>query len=577
MQKIRSCFEFHLLMGVLFLIPGSAAAQEVLAPSPIVSTINFKWQTVVNNGVYVPGDGRKFNSYNEPSINVNQLVVFRARSKGGSGGEPAHGIFTRNMATGAPLMTIFDRNTAVPQPNNLGTAFTEPPSFPRIEMWTDTIASRGNHQPVWSYLLPDGISESRAGTTGIYTNPFGLLITGASNLGATPGFGFFAVPGTGGIKFDVFPGTPALTGATIVFKGNYTATDPGNPGKTISKTGAYFRTLASAPISLSDGRKLEPAGGDSPVVVIADTDTTIPGARIKFGSVAPPSAAGRWAVFAGFDNEGNPTRGGIYRAPLDGPRPRLRRLAEIGGPVPGEKKGTVFNKLGEGVSFDGRFVAFWGAWGSETKTVTLRCPTEGNKIRNGYCRENADNFNVPVPVHQGIFVYDTTAEKTTVVAKSPTSFDDFVFWKFSGYVEGMGTGESEDSSEPARWRSSSFVAVSGLADGSLNDGTFHVAFKARKGQVVNGAYLSPVDGVYLYGGPGGGPTAAVLTTGMPGTSIDPDALNDETGAPLPITKLGIERDGFRGRSLVINAGMGAEETGWAGIYMTEVPAEMMRE
>ena len=50
--------------------------------------------------------------------------------------------------------------------------------------------------------------------------------------------------------------------------------------------------------------------------------------------------------------------------------------------MPGEKKARVFNRLGEGVSFDGRFVAFWGAWGAETKTLVLQCPTEGNQDRS---------------------------------------------------------------------------------------------------------------------------------------------------------------------------------------------------
>ena len=114
---------------------------------------------VVNNGVQAPGDPRKFNSYNPPSLNVDRLVVFRARTKGGMGGQPVHGVFTRDMAVaGTPVTTIFDRKTAVPQPNNilwppddLLTRFIEPPSFPRIDMWSDTVASRGNHQPVWSY------------------------------------------------------------------------------------------------------------------------------------------------------------------------------------------------------------------------------------------------------------------------------------------------------------------------------------------------------------------------------------------------------------------------------------------
>ena len=561
MKAIHDRVLFTYLLGVLFLVTCPAGGQEVLAPSPIVSTVNFNWQVVVNNNDFVPGDSGKFNSYNEPSININQLVVFRGRSRGGTGGEPAHGVFTRNMATGAPLMTIFDRNTLVPQPNNLGTMFNEPPSFPRIDMWTDTIASRGNHQPVWEYTLDGGASESRAGTTGIYTNPMGTLITGASNLGATPGYGRFAVPGTNGIKFDVFPGAPSVTdGNTIVFKGNYSVT--GSNGKTTSKTGAYFRILTD-PTELT--------GGKSGVTMIADTDTLIPHTRTKFGSVSPPSAAGGWAVFSGFDNEENPTAGGIYLAPLNGRNLRLRSVAEIGGSVPGEKKGTVFNKLGEGVSFDGRFVAFWGAWGNEIRMLTLHCPSEGNKIRNAYCRnENPSGFPTEVPVHQGIFVYDSVTEQSTVVAKSPTSFDDFVYWKFSGYVPGMGMGESEDSSEPARWRSGSYVAVSGLAGADLNDGTFHIAYKARTGQVTNGAYVNPVDGVYLYAGPGNLATATVVTTGTDGKSIDTAA----TG--VPITKLGIERDGFRGRSLVINVAMGSEDEGWAGIYMTTVPDELIK-
>jgi hypothetical protein len=35
--------------------------------------------------------------------------------------------------------------------------------------------------------------------------------------------------------------------------------------------------------------------------------------------------------------------------------------------------------------------------------------------------------------------------------------------------------------------------------------------------------------------------------------------------------VGVERDGFRGNALVINASMGSEETGWAGTYLTTVP------
>jgi hypothetical protein len=34
--------------------------------------------------------------------------------------------------------------------------------------------------------------------------------------------------------------------------------------------------------------------------------------------------------------------------------------------------------------------------------------------------------------------------------------------------------------------------------------------------------------------------------------------------------MGIERDGFRGNAIVINAAMGSEENGWSGVYLTEI-------
>lgn len=514
--------------------------------------LSFEWQVVVNNGVTVPGDARNFNSYNQPSVNVDGLVVFRARSKGGKSGEPAHGVYVRDMALRTGVTAVFDRTTEVPHPNNLGTTFVEPPSFPRIDQWSNTIASRGNHPPVWTYLLSDG-SSTRAGTTGIYTTPFGTLMAGASNVGAVPGFEFFAVPGAGALKFDVFPGAPAVSDvATIVFKGNYTSGG-------VAHTGVYYRELADAP-----------AGGTGAVVPIADTHTLIPGTQTAFGSTAPPSAAGRAAVFAGFDNEWNPTLGGIYLAQLNGPTPRLKALITISGPVPGEKKGAVFNRLGEGVSFDGRFVAFWGAWGSETRTLVLQCPDEGNAERVAFCRQQYPaGFTTTVPVHQGVFVHDTERDRTEAVAKTPADFTDFVFWNFSGMVPG--TGSSDDAGEPARWRSATFVAVSGLVDGRSQDPAFHAAFKARTGQVVSGAYVGAVDGIYLGKGPAESALTRVIETGMDGTIFDPGAVDALTQVHLPVTEMGIERDGFRGRWLVLNASMGTEEAGWAGIYLTSVP------
>jgi len=313
------------------------------------------------------------------------------------GNQPVHGIYTRDMSiAGSPIVRILDRKTEVPPPNNIRrppenspnsgplTTFVETPSFPRIDRLSDTVATRGNHQPVWKVLNEAGEIEEQLGTTGIYTNPFGELITGASKLGTAPGLEFFAVPETDPpVMFDVFPGAPAVTGGdTIVFKGNFTL-DAG-------KTGVFFRKLTPDPIVFADGTELAPAAGTNPVVLIANNvETVIPGTDppVIFGSTSPPSAASGKAVFAGFDNEEKPTLGGIYLAPLE-ERPTLNPLVRIGQKVPDETGNKAFNNLGEGGAFDGQYVGFWGAWGNGKRTVRLYCPTEGNKDRIAYCNQN---------------------------------------------------------------------------------------------------------------------------------------------------------------------------------------------
>jgi len=523
----------------------------------------FIWSTVVNNGDDMPTDlcnpaapvlppCKKFNSYNQPSVNAHEFVVFRARSKGEQG--PIHGIYTRDMALAGPVIKIYDRETLVPQPNNLDTVFHEPPSFPRIDIGSATFVSRGNHQPVWKTS-----NDEQLGTNGIYTNPFGALITGAAKLGTVSDFSFFEVPEYPGTLFDVFPGAPSVTdGNIIVFKGNYTVDNVG-------KTGVYFREILNVPIPLPGGGSF--SGGNRPVVLIANnSDTFIPDTRTLFGSTAPPSAANGMVVFAGFDNEENPTLGGIYLAPLTRSHPPLKPMVSIGQQVPGENRKALFNRLGEGVSFDGRLVAFWGAWGTETKTLVLQCPTEGNKQRVAFCNSQHPNgFSVQVPVHQGVFVHDIRTGQTRALAKTPTNYDDFLYWNFSGHVPG--SSEEEDG-EPARWRNAAFVAVSGRVPGT--GASFHAAFKARTGDIVSGAYVNPVDGIYLAQGPARPQIVIVIETGMDGTLLDPAAIDTETRVALPVTEMGIERDGLRSDSLVINASMGSEETGWAGIYLTEV-------
>ena len=568
-----------LYMRSLYVLGTATLAITVLAaPMPEAP---FEWTTVVNNNDLIPQleHPRTFNSYNQPSVNANGLVVMRARSRGGPPLGPAtHGIYTRDMSVAdSEIVRILDRTTAVPKPNNLGSKFVETPSFPRIDMYSATIATRGNHTPVHRYILSDE-TETRAGTTGVYTNPFGELITGSAKLGHVPEFSFFGVPEFGNIPFEVFPGAPSVTnGSTIVFKGNYTA-------EGMARTGVYYRDLTS-----------EPAGGTSESVMIANSaHTLIPGTEVRFGSTAPPNAASDSVVFAGFDNEDAPTLGGIYLAPLQY-QPSLKPLVSIGDRVPGQSRMDRFTAIGEGMAFDGRYVGFWGAWGDQTKTVKLYCKEEGNKDRIAYCNRAlqcasteeplgdpgsiCDDEEDPrfgkscytkreVPTNQGLFVHDTETGTTHLVTRRGKRFDNFLYWNYSGRVPCASHGHSaeggEDDGEFVRWRSSAFVAVSAGVGA-----TFNTAFKARSGGMQNGVYVDPVDGVYVRTGPGQTPIITAVDTTMNGQVLDSEAPPDST-----IAEVGLEREGLRGRWLAINASMdvegGEEEDGMAGIYITQL-------
>ncbi len=569
-MNYRSLYLAGLCLGVLIAMPVSADPQ---------TGNRFEWQTVVNNNDLIPPLlVRNFNSYNQPSVNVDGVVVMRARSRGGPPLGPAtHGIYVRDMSLpDSDLVRILDRTTQVPQPNNLDATFTETPSFPRIDMRSPAIATRGNHPPVHRYELADG-SETRAGTTGIYTNPFGDLVTGEANFGNAPGQTRFGVPEFSDQRFEVFPGAPAITATdTIVFKGNYTIDGQ-------SKTGVYFRKLVPGE-----------GGGASPAILIANnTDSIIPGTATIFGSTAPPNAADGHAVFAGFDNEDAPTRGGIYMAPLEF-QPALSALVSIGDRVPGSPGKATFTDFGEALSFDGRYVAFWGAWGDGSRNVRLHCPLEGNKDRIAYCNQAlaceatgevlgdpnsvCDDPTDPffgqrcyaeqsVPANQGIFIHDTLSGETRLVARNIGQFDDFLFWNYSGKppCSSESHGDDSDASDAhsIKWRSSAFVAV-----GHSRPRQFKVAFKARRGDVVGGQYVDPVDGIYLAKGQGQADAVTVLDTTMDGQALDPEAPAGST-----ILELGLEREGLRGDWLAITATMGIvgsdeEDDSLAGVYVS---------
>lgn len=512
------------------------------------------WTTVVNNGTTMPGSTSLFNSYNQPSVNAYGTVVFRARSKGGDNTQPIHGIYLRNMSRGSAVERVFDKTSLVPDPNNNEATFIEFPAFPRIDIDSDTLATRGRSQPVLTYIV-DG-EQSKAGTSGIYVERRNKSLTAASQLGVVPDYSYFEVPyAPAGTKFDVFPGAPTVSEDLVVFKGNYTVDD-------ISKTGIYYRNIA-------------PNAKSSPVERIADSSTLIPGqpegGTTTFGATAPPSAALGKVVFTGWDNEETPTVGGIYLASIS-PDPPLTTIAYIGEQVPGEAAGTTFTNFGENLAFDGRYIAFWATWGSEMNKITLTCPTDGNKDLIAFCNQlyPSGKTKVNEPVHQGIFVYDTGTEPGTLVAlaKSPNDFTDFLYWVFSGkppaidetsaHGKAPSTGSSESTDgEPARWRSAAFVAVS-----VAQDADFRAIFKGQRGSL---------DGIYAAQWPAPSDAPAITTlldTTTPGTAVDLKAPPGST-----VVSLGLEREGYRAGRLVITASMLDPTTteSWAGIYYRILP------
>lgn len=513
--------------------------------SHVSAATTFEWETVVNNSFVVPGGQTEtFFSYNQPSVSNDALVVFRARARpaagggGNGGGEPFRGVYVRDMSSpGQPIVLIADnKSTDVPQPNNTDAGFNEFPSFPRID-GDGTVAFRGQSTPVWNYTLPDG-SDTRTGTSGVYTNPTGVLATGASQLGAVPDFDYFSVPGTApdGTKFDQFPGAPSPTGNIVTFKGNWT------DSAAVGHTGIYFRDSVAEL-------------GEAPVKVIAESGMLIPNGggtsntTAQFGSTAPPSAWGNVVVFTGLDNEETPTAGGIYMSVISD-NPNLQPLVDFSTKVPGVVGDPTFNRVGEALSFDGNKVGFWAAWGTETKTVALTCGSEGNASVIAACvaQSDKDANGLPtgtttreVPVHQGIFTVDIgTGEVEMVAQTGDPGVDDLLFWNFSGAPPDE---EAEADREPPRWRSTSFVAVDG-------DKT---VFKATDYTVESLMYDEGPSSIF----------EMLLNTTMAASILD-------SMAPVAslIVALGIERDGFRNNHLAINASfLNAAGESWAGIYL----------
>ncbi len=532
--------------------PGPGGGQSNALPFTIHGLAQLSWSTVVNNNVPVPYSSYNFNSYSQPSVNSNGLVVFKGQSSIATSGEgtdtlgvpsePLTGIYTRLMSSGhAQVVRIADTSTKVPQPNNTNTVFTEFPNFPRIDVAQSTMAFRGQHQPVYTYT-PHGGAKTSIGSAGIYSNPLGLLSTGVGLMGAAPSYSYFQVPGAAaGTSFNQFPGAPSIDCTSLLaFQGNYTEAGVG-------KTGVYYRDLLAN-------------FGQSPVGLIANTSTIIPGqpagGTVTFGAFAAPSAVNGEVAFTGWDNQQNPVLAGIYLAPMK-PTPQLQTLVSLQTQVPGEAQGVTFTQLGGSLGYDGRYVAFWGAWGSDTKSILLTCPTTGIPSVIATCNSMyPSGYQTTVPVHQGIFVYDTTTSQLVPVAKAPGEFDGFLYWVFYGRAAGTPDPNvgPDVVPEPPQWRSFPYLSVSGQSGAQ-----FQIVFKAQSGAV---------DGVFLAQGPTAAPIETVVDTTMQAQALDPQAP-----ATASIVGLDMERDGFRGNWFVLAGTMLDSSTsqGMAGVYIAHVP------
>lgn len=536
-RKVKS-FRNSLLGGLGLTLAGLVCTIPAAKASPSA----WVFDVVVNNSDTIPSTGSLFNAYNQPSISNDGLVVFRARGRGGSG-QPATGIFMRQLETAflpqGLIQPVALRGGLLPQPgNNQAATFIEFPSFPRMEATSPLLAFRAQSTPSWK-VLPDGES---LGTSAIFSNPAGSLANTANQLGAVSGFSYFAVPGTvpgTTLRFDQFPGAPSPTNNQVVFKGNWTTAD------LTSATGVYVRDMVAQ-------------GGQDFVRLIADTSTLIPGTATVFGSTAPPSAAAGRMVFLGVDNEEAPTKGGLYLSELVGP-PQLKPIVGIHGLESLVGAGGL-TAIGEAVSFNGKSIGYWGAWGQETFLQQVLCPTDGNAALRAYCVEQSPKkdgvYAFTIPKQQGIFVTDVDSLDTRIVAQTNDQWDTFLTWNFSGRPPGMGeTDEQESELELARWRSTAFVAL---------DGTGNVAFKAQElapVDLVSELLRQSKDGIYTAANLPGATLQTLLETGMDGALVDPQAEN------MVVTSVGLERDGYRGGRVAFVASMANGTETWAGVYV----------
>ena len=538
--------------------PSPAGGTSNTIDIPVLGKANLAWQTVANGASTLPTTTTPFLNFGPASINTSGMAVFKGVSvvttaEGSGEASSTTGIYTADLANGGTLAKVVDIATLVPDPNTITYGLTLAkfggfPSFPKIDASSSFVGFNATHPPVVS--LP---SDGRVGSAGLYSNPGGALDTGVGLFvqDLTTTYPYFANPDTGA-AFGAFPASPSVVGGdTLVFKADYLN------GTTVVM-GIYYRDVTAL-------------SGESLIQMIANPSTLIPGNTSKFGYLGAPNAVGNTTVFVGYDKKVAPTAGGIYSAPISS-APALTPLVTIGTPVPGETETDTFTLFSDAVSFDGRYVSFWGAWGTDTTNLHVTC-SEGDAALQAYCLTVfPSGYDAQVPVHQGMFVYDTTASTLTAVAKTGSGFTDFTYWPFVGTLPeegipddvgggggnggGGGEVEVEVPLEPPAFVMSPSIVVS-----SSVKNAYQVAFKAKSGSV---------DGIYMTTGPDTAPITTVLDTTMLGTAVD-----GSSASTANINKLSLEREGMRGSWLVIGATMhdSATDTYPTGVYATSISTQ----
>ncbi len=567
------------------------------------------WARVANRNDVIPGTEQPFTFFSEPSVNRLGAVVFRGANGQTSSHplapvNPLAGVYLRLMGSAdQPVQMLFQRGTEVPAPNNVENpplsghlaGFREFPGFPRIDADALMATARGSSGAVWRFYLPDG-EEVREGTSGVFATSNGSRYTVCNMLGDAfdpdtldMTFPQFGVPNEHeGTAFTGFPGTSTVGDSRYVA---FKATWSGGWGMAMPpdhrQTGLFVRDLA---------------GQEDVLREVISTEMDIPGSTLaksqpRVEYIGAPSACDNNLVFLALDDYERPSHGGIYRTtfftnpgvangssstPTD-----LVPVVRLGDAVPGVDHPEQFEELGEAISINGRWIAFWGAWNHDNHEVRFDCPSEEEDPELAkYCQheENLalhhDGFEVHVRDHQGIFVYDIETGTTVLVAQTGNhdgDIDSFVTWEFSGTVpndghdDHLGGGNNHDDgiptdqSERARWRMKTFAAIETATSFGSDESHFRIAFKGFIHNHFDKTFMPPrpIESIFMAEGPVGDAPVVIVSTGDLGSTLDPDAPEGST-----IRALGMEREALRDGWFVISAKMRNHDTdeSWAGVY-----------